>query len=360
MHGVQWRTDVRLSPTHRSVRAQALHYLARPHTHVPQATVPSPAAWTRATVQDTHAWSFTLAQPDIEELERALEASVDVPLHRLTKHDFPLSGLSAKIAQWREQVCHGLGFVRLRGIPVHRWSLSWTERFYWALAQHLGQPGAQNSSGELIGHVRDLRLGVDGQVRQYMTAEDISFHCDAADAVGLLCLKPAKRGGLSRIASSVSIFNALLERRPDLAPLLFEPMDFDSRGDGNTNFFRARPAAFDGTRLRTFYHSEYLRTASRHPGARPLTDAQRELLDLYDTLAHSDALCLEMDLQPGDLQLISNHTVVHARTSYTDHEGLAGRRHLLRLWLTLERPTSLRERWLRARALAELLPNLRR
>ena len=61
------------------------------------------------------------------------------------------------------------------------------------------------------------------------------------------------------------------------------------------------------------------------------------------------------DLRPGDLQVISNHTVVHARTGYTDAEDLAQRRHLLRLWLTLERPASTRERLLRSRMLGELL-----
>ena len=37
----------------------------------------------------------------------------------------------------------------------------------------------------------------------------------------------------------------------------------------------------------------------------------------------------------GDVQLISNHSVVHARTAYEDVPG--SERHLLRLWLSLER-----------------------
>jgi hypothetical protein len=44
---------------------------------------------------------------------------------------------------------------------------------------------------------------------------------------------------------------------------------------------------------------------------------------------------LDMDLQPGDIQLLSNHTNLHARTEYEDYEDLAKRRHLLRLWLSL-------------------------
>lgn len=339
----------------RSVRAQALHYLARPHTRVPTEPIDSAAAWRRDDVGDAARWTEELGPADVAELESALERSVDIPLAQLDADAFPLPRLAPRIARWRAQVCQGLGFVRIRGIPVGRWSLSAIERFYWALGQHLGEPGAQNDRGDLLGHVRDRRLGLDGEVRQYMTREAIGFHCDAADAVGLLCIRPAQRGGMSRIASSVAVFNAVLGRRPDLAPLLFERMDFDTRSDGKTDTFRARPATFDGARLRTFYHSEYLRTAARHVGITPLQPQQIELLDLYDALAGSPEYCLEMDLQPGDLQVISNHTVVHARTGYTDHESLAERRHLLRLWLTLERPASTRERLQRSRMLGELL-----
>ena len=42
-----------------------------------------------------------------------------------------------------------------------------------------------------------------------------------------------------------------------------------------------------------------------------------------------------MELAEGDIQFISNHTVVHSRTAYVDHDDPAERRHLLRLWLTV-------------------------
>jgi hypothetical protein len=340
--------------SYRTVRGQALHYLARPHRAVPRHPISGPAAWQRADFPDDDAWSDRLGADDLAEIEAAL-ARATAPLAMLCAGDVPLPRLASRIRTWRAELTRGRGFVRIRGVPVERWPERDVERLFWALGQHLGRPGAQNGDGDLLGHVRDLRLGRDGQVRQYKTREAIPFHCDAADAVGLLCLRPAERGGRSRIASSVTIFNRILETRPDLAPLLFEPMCFDSRGDGGTDVFTARPAAFDGDRLRTFYHGEYMRTASRHHGVPPLTAPQRELLDLYDELAGSPALCLEMDFQPGDIQLISNHTVVHSRTAYTDADDPDRRRHLLRLWLTLEAPGSLADRARRARSLAELL-----
>ena len=346
--------------THRTVRAQALHYLARPHSSVPTQPLHTEAAWLHRDVADASQWTDTLDDATLAEVATTLRAVEQRPLDTLGAADVPLPTLATSIERWRAALTAGRGFVRIRGVPVDDWSSAMVERFYWALGQHLGRPGAQNGRGELLGHVRDLRLGKDGDVRQYMTAEAISFHCDAADAVGLLCLKTAREGGRSRIASSVAIFNALLAQHPELVARLFEPIDVDARSDGGTDVFRVRPAAHHQGRLRTFYHSEYTRTASRHRGVASLDDGQQALLDAYDALAASEAHCLEMDLRPGDIQLISNHTVVHARSGYTDHDDPERRRHLLRLWLTLEPPGSLHERWLRLKAKAEIAVGLAR
>ena len=44
-------------------------------------------------------------------------------------------------------------------------------------------------------------------------------------------------------------------------------------------------------------------------------------------------LYLDMSFEPGDIQLISNHFTLHARTAYEDDPQRP--RHLLRLWLSL-------------------------
>ena len=52
---------------------------------------------------------------------------------------------------------------------------------------------------------------------------------------------------------------------------------------------------------------------------------------------------LEMDFAPGDIQLLSNHTVLHARSEYVDHDEPERKRHLLRLWLSLPSQRALGE-----------------
>ena len=62
---------------------------------------------------------------------------------------------------------------------------------------------------------------------------------------------------------------------------------------------------------------------------------REDLMDTYEAIAMEEGMYLDMDLQPGDIQLLSNHTNLHARTEYEDHDDPALKRHLLRLWLSL-------------------------
>jgi hypothetical protein len=256
----------------------------------------------------------------------------------MTRSDFPLPTLASSIAAWRHEVSDGRGLQVVSGVPVDAWSVEEASIFFWGLGQHLGLPGAQNRKGDLLGHVRDTGADkTDRYVRQYLTTQNIPFHCDAADMVGLLCLTKAKSGGMSRIASSVSVYNELLRRRPDLAPRLFEPFMLDTRDEAEANGLRVLPVPpcrHAAGVLRTFWHSEYFRTSQRHEGVR-LTDVENELFDLYDEISATPGFFIDMDLEPGDVQLLSNHTVIHSRTDYVDYAEPDRKRHLLRLWITL-------------------------
>ena len=59
-------------------------------------------------------------------------------------------------------------------------------------------------------------------------------------------------------------------------------------------------------------------------------------MSLFNELAASDALRLDHVLEPGEIQLLSNHTVLHSRSSFEDWDDVDSRRHLLRLWLAPE------------------------
>jgi hypothetical protein len=328
---------------YRSFAEQALHYFIRPHEEIPASTVSHPANWYGPEMAaDPDLWLVELSPDEVTELEAAARRARQegIAPAGLTRGNFPLPGLADRLSRWRQVLSSGRGFLCLRGLPVEAWGDELASYVYWGLGHQLGAPGAQNAAEELLGHVTDYGEEADNPaVRRYRTSGNIDFHCDAADVVGLLCLHTARRGGQSRIASSVTIFNEILARRPDLVPRLFQPFRLDRRGEegeGEAPTLDITPCAFAGGQLRTFWHSEYFRSAVRHAGVPPFTAEEQALLELYDRLAASPEIYLDMWLQPGDIQLISNHTVVHARTAYEDYPEPGRRRHLLRLWLSLE------------------------
>lgn len=326
---------------YRSFREQTLHYFMRPHEGVPPGPVDSPADWRgpdlKARPED---WMVALSPVEQDEIAEAVAhvRAAGLPMGEVRREMFPLPTLGPKIADWRARLSEGLGLVVVRGLPVQELGEEGASIAFWGLGHHLGVPGAQNPDNELLGHVKDYGEEADNpHVRRYRTTGYIAFHCDAADVVGLLCLRPAKSGGQSRIASSVAIFNEIARRRPDLIPRLFEPVKLDQRGEhrpGEPGFVELPICAYGGGQLRTFYHSDYMHSVTRLTEAGPHTKVEEDLLALYDELAGSPDFYLDMWLERGDMQFISNHTVVHSRTEYEDDP--AHPRHLLRLWLSLE------------------------
>jgi hypothetical protein len=69
-----------------------------------------------------------------------------------------------------------------------------------------------------------------------------------------------------------------------------------------------------------------------------MSDAQWEALDLLGEVA--EEVCMKMSFEPGDMQLLNNHVILHARTAYED---AAERRCLKRIWLSMPNSRALPE-----------------
>ena len=306
-------------------------------------TTPGGAAWRGADLSSRRDWVYELSADEIEELRAVVERVHDagVALDELRSEDVPLRVLSPVIDGWADELDAGRGFVLVRGVPVEELGEAGATIAYVALGAHLGVPVSQNAAGDLLGHVRDDGSDPDDPtVRRYRTRLAQPFHVDGSDIVGLLCLQPARSGGLSQIVSSVTVFEEVARRRPDLVGLLQEPWYFDRYGEerpGERPWFAMPIVAGLPDRFRFVYLRWYIDKAQSHPDVPRLTDAQVELLDLIDALAQDPELHLDMDFVPGDIQWLANRTILHSRTAYEDDDDPARRRHLLRLWLTLHR-----------------------
>ena len=306
-------------------------------------TATDPAAWRAADIAGSAEWVHDLSGREIDELVGAVGEvrRRRIDLTDVRARDVPLPTLAPVIAGWSDVLDEGRGFILVRGLPVDELGEADAALAYMALGVHLGLPVSQNADGHLLGHVRDDGSDPDDPtVRRYRTRLAQPFHVDGSDVVGLLCLQRAKSGGLSQIVSSVTIFNELERRRPDLVSLLAEPWYFDFYGQerpGERPWFTAPILSGLPDRFRFMYIRWYIDKAQDHRDVPRLTDDQRELLDLVDSLAADPELHLDMDFEPGDIQLLANRTILHSRTEYEDHADPALRRHLLRLWLTLHR-----------------------
>jgi hypothetical protein len=234
-------------------------------------------------------------------------------------------------------VLNGRGFALLRGLPIERWSRQQAAIAFVGLGVHCGRLRAQNAQGHLLGHVKDQGLSSkDPNVRIYQTRERQNYHTDSCDVVALLCLHPAKSGGLSSLVSTVTMFNELRRKRPDLAQVLFEPIETDRRGEvlsGQKPYFSIPVFNWHAGLLSAIYHRPYIESARRFPEVPALTARQVEALNAFDGLANDPALHFFMAFQAGDVQLVHNHTLLHDRTSFEDWPEPDRKRHLFRLWL---------------------------
>lgn len=301
------------------------------------------AAWRGPALQREGGWLQTLTEPELAELQAATApwlAQVEADaaaLNRLSTAGFVLPTLGPRLAGLRDELQRGRGFVLLRGLPVARWGRRFAAVAFYGLGAHLGRPRPQNAQGHLLGHVRDVGLRADDPaVRIYQTHERQTFHTDSCDIVGLLCLQTARAGGESALVSSVTLYNELRARRPDLAAWLFQPLATDRRGEvppGAKPYFEIPVFNWHQGAFAAIYQRQYVNSAQRLADAPRLAPAHVAALDALDALANDPALNLQMALAPGDLQFVHNHRLLHDRMAFDDWPEPARRRYLLRLWL---------------------------
>jgi hypothetical protein len=298
------------------------------------------AVWKAADAANADDWRIDLTDAERDEIVLAAKEAVRIgrTLATVRRADFDIAALRPKIGTWVEMLGRGRGFVLLRRFPIEEMTADEIELAYVGLGLQLGTPVGQDAQGSILGHVRDEGIPrTDPGVRFYRTNARQDFHTDGSDIVGLLCLERAKRGGESRIASAGAVYNEILRQRPDLLEVFYRPMYWDrndEQGPGEDPYFALPPLNDVNGSPRLFYIGWYIRDAQRHDEVPRLAADQIEAMELIEAIANDPAYYVEMDFQPGDIQLLSNAKILHSREAYEDDARANRRRHLLRLWLT--------------------------
>ncbi len=299
-------------------------------------------AWTRADIESDNSWFHELTRAEVDDLETALQAvrGREGPLLDITQDDFPLPVLGPRLAEIERDVRAGRGFFLLRGIPVERYEADDVFLMKWGIGTYLGRAISQNTYGDMLGHVFDH--GKDDpkavRTRGYQTNASLDFHVDRADMTSLLCLRQGRSGGLSRVVSSMSIYNRILADHPEHLPPLYDGLPYITTEAAGTMETWNGPV-FDVTDgvLSCSFRRGTIQKAIEAPGVE-ISPQKAAALACIDEAMYDPSLVYEMELAPGDIQFVNNYTILHGRTAFTDDPDERQKRHVVRLWLKFFTP----------------------
>ncbi len=280
---------------------------------------------------------WTLVMPNDLGRDIMTLATADGPLDAVVGRWVPGPVSAAFQAQVEAMLEGGVGFCLIRGFALPADDRA-VERAALLVGLLLGRPVSQTKKGNILARVEDLGQDLKTPtVRGHQTAAELAFHCDRADRVLLLCVRTAQSGGRSRIVSSIALAEALRAEAGESAKRLYRPLPQDRRGEeapGERPFstmpvFSERDGVFVARYLRRF-----IQDSQRHPDAPRLSVEDEATLDRLDALIERDGMALEMPFKPGDIQILNNNVVLHARTAFEDYAEPELRRLLLRVWLS--------------------------
>ena len=302
--------------------------------------VTDPAAWTATSF--TSAADYTISLDDTQR-DEILAALHDIERRgrlafptKLTGSDFPLQELEPRLAQAFEQVRSGCGFVVIKGLPRASLNFEQFAAAVWGLNTFFGFPLSQNAQGELLSEVIDASA-TEATPRMYRSALELGLHTDVTGMLSLACWNPARRGGETVLASGVTIHNEIARRAPHLLEVLYRGFHYHRLGEQGPHqepvtpfripIFAVRNGQISVRSARAGF------IAGHHELHIPFSDREMEAIDLFDEIAHQQSNCLTFPLEAGDLVVINNYVVMHARKAFEDYEEPARKRRLLRIWL---------------------------
>ncbi|HUZ62857.1 MAG TPA: TauD/TfdA family dioxygenase [Acetobacteraceae bacterium] len=316
--------------------------------------------WNGAEMGQNHRWVKEFPAIVLKQIDIALEKAKDLEWRHVNRHNFPLPDAADFFDGVREELENGSGMVKMRGLDVSRYNQEQLRRIWYGLGCHLGTPMYQNCRGEVMREIKDEGMGVgaklygatvDAAGKKFLSSGartlspgQLRFHTDRCDAVGLLCVRQAFEGGVSKLASSAMVHNEILKRRPDLHALLCKPIPrsrFGEEAGGEHVVYDLPVFGVRDGKLTSHFSLTYIENAQMLPGVRTLAVAEHEAIRMLMDVAEEE--CFEMRFAPGDIQLLNNHIVYHGRTAFKDDASTGQDRMLMRLWLSMPNSRALPE-----------------
>lgn len=259
------------------------------------------------------------------------------PVHELDRSAYALdAALTAKLNAAALQVRSGRGFVVLRGLPADGLDVEQYAMAVWGLGLHFGFALSQNAQGELITRVVDA-TAEDPTPRMYRSNMELRPHTDITAMIALGSWNRSQSGGASVLASGVTVHDEIRRRAPELLTPLYRGYHYHRLGEESES-----EAAVTDERVPVFadrngqVSCRYLRSgiAGGHAAlGLPLGEDDIAAMDLFDAVSTAPENRLAFFLERGEMIVVNNYTVMHARTRFVNFPEPERRRQLVRLWL---------------------------
>ncbi|WP_174999187.1 TauD/TfdA family dioxygenase [Rugamonas aquatica] len=268
-----------------ALRAQVLRWLARP--------VPDGA--------------------DAAELAQAVVAAVAAPLAR-----------------------HGVARLALVERP-ELYPLERIEQLLLLVSRQIGFVLPQSYSEGELAHVQDQRrdYALPG-TRGHQTNNALAFHSDRCDLNLLLYVRTSSNGGQLSVVPYAQAVEQVRAQAPAMLPDLFDgfPLDLREERIFPSLLWHWRPILWerDGV-VYGHYIRRFIADSQRHADCPRLSTRQLQALDRWDAVLDDLRQAHSFAPAPGELLLLDNYRVMHARSAYVDAPAHDAQRLALRTWV---------------------------
>jgi len=298
-------------------------------------------AWVRDSVTPVD-WLVPVSEACIAELDEVVRRlrQDPLPVLLLAPEQFDVSACAEIMAAVRRKLRRGIGLAVVDRIPVDRYTPKENQALCWLLGNLLERTVAQKWDGTMIYDVRDTGRALEYGVRRSVTNLELQFHTDGAwlpvppELVGLLCLNPAREGGISQFVSFYTVHNELRRRHPDLLQRLYRPFCWDRQAEhagGEDKVARHPVFQYDGQGLLARYYEGLILNGTQL--ARETLDVEgQEALAAMRAIVDAPERWVEFVIEKGQLQYLNNRQFAHSRTDFRDAEETHLKRHMIRVW----------------------------
>ena len=297
----------------------------------------APFAWNASSFNSAAEYIVKLDDADRAEVMAAVNArNRSVAITDVPKSHFAFDALALKLASAAAQVRAGRGFVILRGLPLDGLDLDQYTAAVYGIGHHFGFALSQNAQGERVTYVVDA-TAVDPTPRMYRSNLELRPHTDITAMIALASWHKSQSGGASVIVSGVTVHDEIRRRAPHLlAPLYrgyhYHRLGEEGEGEDAATEWRVPVFANRNGQLSCRYQRAGIAGGQRELNL-PLDAIDVEALNLFDEVASAPENRLAFFLERGDMIVINNYTVMHARTRFVNFPEPERRRQLVRLWL---------------------------